>query len=309
MVKSAENLPMKRALFASLTFHVLLAVVVWQMPGFHRDFSDKQPPDAMRTRTVSQAELDKLLKKPKQVVLSEDSIKTKKFKLNPNEKLFYAKQNQFVEKNTKAAAFGDHKNIIKEGLPPVSELFKVPAANTVMKIPSPKEDPVKKGRTHNFKKARSPASIGNGISTTDEYLPDVAIGSATLLNTQEYVFASFYERIRGKLKHQWQTLLRQEMESLQRQGAPMFQGERITKLKIFMNPEGKVTKIQKLGTAGYQELDRAAVDAFKVASPFPNPPKAMVEKENGLLSIEWHFVVMGSPQNGLRVDIERYPGG
>ncbi len=297
---------MNRSLFASIAGHALIAILLWQNPSAFMGAPQKTP-SSIQTRTLSEKEFNKILSKNQkaQIVQSEDSIKTEKFIPNLNEKTFLSKQNQYVDRNTRSARIGDHKNILKEGLPPIENLFKLQSSNTAMKLKSDDlNQETAKGKTHKF--SRQPASVGDGISATDDYLPDIAISANTLLNTQEYIFASFYDRIREKLKHQWQSLLKTELEGLQRKGAPMFEGERTTKLKIFMNSQGEVKTIQKLGSAGYIELDQAAVDAFRIASPFPNPPQAMIEKENGVLQIEWHFVVLGSGQSGVRVNLQRH---
>jgi protein TonB len=38
------------------------------------------------------------------------------------------------------------------------------------------------------------------------------------------------------------------------------------------------------------DLDSAAVEAFRQAAPFPNPPKGMVEAD-GTIKIRWDFVL------------------
>ena len=39
-----------------------------------------------------------------------------------------------------------------------------------------------------------------------------------------------------------------------------------------------------------RELDDAAVEAFRQAAPFPNPPKGLIETD-GTIKIRWNFVV------------------
>jgi protein TonB len=172
------------------------------------------------------------------------------------------------------------------------------------------------------KTTRAPASIpnadpvdesphnpqsGEGFSATDDYLPHIAIGANTLLNTREYKYASFYERIREKLNHQWKTFVRSEMEGLYIQGVRQIEGERITKLRIELDQNGHVSKISKYGSAGYRELDRAAIKAFEVAGPFSNPPKELLEGKDLRVSIDWHFVIVGGSHTGLNMRVHRHP--
>ena len=45
-----------------------------------------------------------------------------------------------------------------------------------------------------------------------------------------------------------------------------------------------------LTQSGVIDLDSAAVEAFREAAPFPNPPKGMVEGD-GTIKIRWDFVL------------------
>ena len=49
-------------------------------------------------------------------------------------------------------------------------------------------------------------------------------------------------------------------------------------------------KVQVLEDSGLRDLDEAAVDAFREAAPFPNPPQGIVEKD-GTVKIRWDFVL------------------
>ena len=45
-----------------------------------------------------------------------------------------------------------------------------------------------------------------------------------------------------------------------------------------------------VGQSGVTDLDEAAMEAFKQAAPFPNPPKGIVEKD-GRIRIRWDFIL------------------
>jgi hypothetical protein len=108
--------------------------------------------------------------------------------------------------------------VLKEGLQDVSKLFELTPKEPTKESAEPAPDASEKlalkktpkGKTHRFQKpenTRSPASVGDGFSATDEYLPEVSIAANTLLNTREYKYASFYERIRKRLKQEWERQL------------------------------------------------------------------------------------------------------
>jgi len=39
------------------------------------------------------------------------------------------------------------------------------------------------------------------------------------------------------------------------------------------------------------DLDQTAVNAFRLAEPFPNPPKDLIESD-GFVRVKWKFIVI-----------------
>jgi TonB family protein len=66
--------------------------------------------------------------------------------------------------------------------------------------------------------------------------------------------------------------------------------DRVTQVLVTLNDKGELLKIEVLTQSGVEQLDAAAIEAFKAASPFPNPPKGMVEPD-GTIKIRWDFVL------------------
>jgi TonB family protein len=66
--------------------------------------------------------------------------------------------------------------------------------------------------------------------------------------------------------------------------------EKITKLVITLDNKGVLIKVQVMGSTGLQDLDDAAVEAFQLAAPFPNPPKGIVDAD-GTIKIRWDFIL------------------
>lgn len=132
---------------------------------------------------------------------------------------------------------------------------------------------------------------GDGPSATDDHLNDVATGAQTLLNTREFVYYSYYTRIKDKLRQYWEPKIKEKMERIVRQGRTIAsETERVTKVVIILDSRGTLVRVQVVGASGLVDLDDAAVEAFKAAAPFPNPPKGIVEKD-GLIRIRWDFVL------------------
>lgn len=140
--------------------------------------------------------------------------------------------------------------------------------------------------------AREEASGGGeGPSATDDHLKDVKTGMQTMLSTREFLYYSYYNRIRSKLTQYWQPKIREKMERIMKEGRTIAStGDKVTKIIIILDGHGVLQKVQVLGTAGVRDLDDAAVEAFRAAAPFPNPPKGMVDQD-GTIKIRWDFVL------------------
>jgi protein TonB len=132
---------------------------------------------------------------------------------------------------------------------------------------------------------------GEGPSATDDHLKDVKTGMQTMLSTREFLYYSYYNRIRSKLTQYWQPKIREKMERILKEGRTIAStGDKVTKIVIILDEKGVLRKVQILGTAGLRDLDDAAVEAFRAAAPFPNPPKGMVDQD-GTIKIRWDFVL------------------
>ncbi len=131
---------------------------------------------------------------------------------------------------------------------------------------------------------------GTTASTSDE-LKDVAAGAQTLLNTREYAYFSFYERVRERLEVYWEPGLRERIRTMAEHGRRLAsESENSTQLTVVLNTEGAITRIYLTASSGLLDLDQAAVEAFNKAGPFPNPPKGLIEND-GTVKIAWNFIL------------------
>ncbi len=137
---------------------------------------------------------------------------------------------------------------------------------------------------------RQASGGGDGPSATDDHLDNVKKGMQTLLSTREFVYYSYYNRIKEKLRQYWEPKIKEKMARILRQGRTIASDDRITKVVIILDKSGTLVRVQVVGASGLVDLDEAAVEAFRAAAPFPNPPKGIVEKD-GLIRIRWDFVL------------------
>lgn len=129
-------------------------------------------------------------------------------------------------------------------------------------------------------------------SRTNDYVKDVDNGLETMLNTREFKYYSYYNRIRRQLTQHWEGQVRRKLSKMFREGrSPASSGQdRITKLMIHLDNQGSLVRVQVLMDSGVRDLDDAAIDAFRAAAPFPNPPKGIIEND-GTVKIRWDFVL------------------
>lgn len=136
-----------------------------------------------------------------------------------------------------------------------------------------------------------PGTSGADSSQTNDYLKDVEKGSETLLSTREFVYYSFYSRIRRQLNQHWGGKVREKLMKIIKEGRSIASNDdKVTRLMITLNRKGQLVKVQVLSDSGIRDLDDAAIEAFQEAAPFPNPPAGIVDAD-GTIKIRWDFIL------------------
>ena len=91
-----------------------------------------------------------------------------------------------------------------------------------------------------------------------------------------------------------------------RRGEQVKDTEMVTQLLVLLNERGEVARISRVTSSGIHDIDEAAVHAFELASPFPNPPTGMMDPD-GLVRIRWDFILRA--QAAPAIQFRRPPGG
>ncbi len=135
-------------------------------------------------------------------------------------------------------------------------------------------------------------NVDNGDpSQTDDYLKDVQSGLQTLLSTREFVYYSYYNRIKESLRQHWEPNVREKVKIIYRKGRNIASAkDRVTQVLVTLDSQGELIRVEVITRSGVEALDHAAEEAFKEAAPFPNPPAGMVEQD-GTIKIRWDFVL------------------
>jgi TonB family protein len=257
-------------------------------------------PEAIKVKLVQEALKELATTHKQQIVRSEDSESLDK----PKEKAFLSDKDRSFERETMARKIDTFKKTAL-GNAAVTQVAQKPQSHSKKKasvkdlklsdIGMSMGDPMPQEVT------RAPASVSQkglengdpleqGLSSTNDYVQEVALGDFTHLNTVEYKFYGFYHRIRLKLEQFWGKSIQEKSQALFKAGRRIPASEDlITSLQITLNSKGEIIRVKILGTSGVKELDDAAIESFNQAGPFPNPPKDLLV--NGKATIEWGFVV------------------
>jgi TonB family protein len=140
-------------------------------------------------------------------------------------------------------------------------------------------------------------AIGKGGGSMD-YLKDVDDGDATALNSKKWKHAPFFNRLKRQVADEWHP----EMVYVRHDPNGNVYGikDRVTVLRIHLQPDGKLATWTVLQSSGVDFLDDEAIDAFKKAAPFPNPPKDLIEAD-GQIHFNFAFIFELSGRGSLKV--------
>lgn len=216
---------------------------------------------------------------------------------------FLSAFNQRVEKQTRAEQSGKFNNTAKGGHKEDGEKStERTESNSEKKVAQKNKAPKEAGDLPDLKDLAPKFTIDPGPksadakengdpSQTDDYLQDVKTGMQTLLSSREFVYYSYYARIKEAIRQHWEPDVRERVKIIYRQGRNIASSrDRITQVLVTLNSKGELIKVDVLNESGVEQLDAAAVEAFRSAAPFPNPPKGMVESD-GTIKIRWDFVL------------------
>lgn len=285
----------------ALVIHAGFLIVKFQ-DSFGQYKPVAETPAPIKVQIISEAMKELALSNnKKQIVQSEDSANNTK----PLEKAFLSDKDRSFDRQTVAknidtfqkTAQGDshvtQKAVKAEKAQKPAKAFKdlklsdigMPAE--IQKMPKNIDRSPASASTKGMK---SGDPLSSGLSATNDYVEEVALGDFTHLNTVEYKFYGFYHRIRQKLEQFWGKSIQEKAANIFRSGRRLPAGQDlITALKITMNEKGEIVDVKVMGTSGVRELNDSAIESFNQAGPFPNPPSELLVK--GRAVIEWGFVV------------------
>lgn len=307
-----KNWQFRKTLIVSVLVHSALLMATIFLPELFRPLKSEiveitfnPPPESTQpVQKVPEKEKRQIVEQDEKPINDEISEKAK----------FLSAHNQVVKKQTIASNLGEFRNrkdkslsqgnggkpIKVEDLKPKMDFTKILEKKKIQEqvFERTLEEnalKVREAKEENFKTAspqnQKPGTGGADISQTTDHVKDLEKGMETLLSTREFVYYSFYARIRRQLNQHWGGKVREKMTKIVKEGRSIASSDdKITKLLITLNRKGQLVKVQVLSDSGVRDLDDAAIEAFQEAAPFPNPPAGIVETD-GTIKIRWDFIL------------------
>jgi hypothetical protein len=230
------------------------------------------------TRVLSEVELKRLLERVAnrgQVVQSDPGTEV----LDPKDTApFVGTRTQRVQKQTRATQSGVPRELV--GPKSRSSLNRLmPTASSLMTLASKdrryQDEAMSTGLTHG----------------SNQILPkDVVAGAETLLNTDEFIYASFQNRLALSVFVRWRALLTQAQADLEQTG----EGVYYTTLAIRLSEAGEIEAVDVVQSSGRTKIDQFARAAFLQELRFKNPPKGLRDDDG-----KYRFV------HGFRLTLSR----
>lgn len=141
------------------------------------------------------------------------------------------------------------------------------------------------------KRAAKEESWADAAKVPQDYVRGLQESDRTALNTKEFIYYGYFQRIRERLDRAWVPLLRKRVANIYKAGRHLASdAEHTTRVVVVLNVKGEITRVIVQNESGTRDLDQAAIEAFNQAGPFPNPPKGIANSQ-GLIEIPWEFVL------------------
>lgn len=223
----------------------------------------------------------------------------------PKDARFKGAQNHKTDKETKVA----EKRAAPKGADPGQGLVNSqgakagkPQAVPKTKIVETKTRPIKNQGKMEFGEARpKPRNnyenlmpTGNDLAGMmkagyQDYISDkMAVGDRVDINTADYRYIGYFTSMRKAIELVWNY----PYEAIQRG----LQGEVGLEFTIFK--DGSVKNIKVIQTSGYDALDRAIVDAIKLASPYSPLPNGIAKGDRLTITGSFRYVLTTSYAGG-----------
>jgi TonB family protein len=278
------------AFIVSFFVHVCAWLSIWATKQF--DFNQR-PPQQDKIEFVV---LDKnpAEKKMQLVEQNEKAINDE----IPEDAKYMSRHNQKVIRETVAKNHGDFVNSTGSGKNTTASAAATPKSESKPKMKPTKTDGTMPALAA-FRPSFNPSQFmkkaeegsGSEASKTNDHIKDKTPSMETILSTREFVYYTYYQRIRTQIRQYWEPSIRGKVKKIFASGRSIAsEKDHVTRVIIILDKNGSLMNVQVVGESGVRDLDDAAIEAFRAAEPFPNPPKGIIEGD-GRIRINWDFIL------------------
>jgi len=123
------------------------------------------------------------------------------------------------------------------------------------------------------------------VSTISTHIPNVDKASITAIDTDQGLlkYYAFYMRLHDQLYPRWSKNIEYVIRMLKaKEYNYLTLRPRVTTLEVILNSKGEYLGHIVVKSSSNKMIDFAAIDAFKQAAPFINPPKDMIEDDGNI---------------------------
>jgi len=132
-----------------------------------------------------------------------------------------------------------------------------------------------------------------------DHLEGVEEGDETLLNSRAFKYAGYLNRVKETVARIWEPSVQEEVAKHDPSGRMYSYKDRRTLVEFTLDRSGSVKEVRVQESSGVTYLDQVAVDAFRRAERFPNPPPGLFDA-TGTARIGFGFVLYAAPE-GVRM--------
>jgi hypothetical protein len=135
-----------------------------------------------------------------------------------------------------------------------------------------------------------------GSAEFAERVPGIKEGFFNSLNTDQLTYFTFYNRVNQQVGYRWVSLVKDFLYNLPAdQLRRISQSNKRTVVEVLLDSQGNYFSSLIHNASGIQALDEATYKAFRLATPFLNPPQGLIDKEDGLIHLYYEFNVVFDP--------------
>ena len=214
---------------------------------------------------------------------------------------YLGKVNRRVDRESQARLWGRPKN----RMPKVQYIVEQDLQKSIGEyLNKKKNNPANKHRNKNEN------GDEYGDSTNYDYLPGVASGDYTILNTAEFIYFSFYKRVEEAVVYVWNRYVTEFIRTRPDVRENLGKKDYITEVETVLDSGGNFVSMSIVRSSGVAGIDEAPGKAFMDASPFEHPPTGMIG-DDGLVRMKWRFIVSVVENLNFKVqemDLNDYSG-